>query len=131
MASSAYVVPCCQVTPTAPYPVTGSGRLVTSLAPLGLITERAISPFGAIRAPAGAVSEYSFTFGSTAAVGTAEGTAAARAYAAIGAAVLPAALPTGCRTTTFREITPAAGVRMASTTPSARSCWHTVTKRAW
>jgi hypothetical protein len=124
------VRPGCQVTPIAPYPVTGSGRLVTWLAPSDRITERAWSRPGAIRAPAGAVNEYSSTFASTASVGTFDGSIAAWAYSAIGAAG-PSVRPTRRSGTTSSEITPAAGVSTARTTPSASNCWQTVTKRAW
>ncbi len=74
MASSATVSPCSQVTPTAPYPVTGCGVLTTLAPPPATRRLVASSAPGAIRAPAGALSEYSLTTGST----TWSGTSAAR-----------------------------------------------------
>ncbi len=64
-------MPCSQVIPTAPYPVTGCGWLISS-DPAEVRREVDFRLPGATRAPAGAVSEYSFTVGSTTSSGTAD-----------------------------------------------------------
>ena len=134
--SSATSAPAFQVTPTAPYPVTGSGVLTTWLPPssapiLVRALQRARRHLARSR-PRG-VSWYSSTSASTGAVGTTDVCCVSRVYAANAATGRP---PAACceawraPRTTSRLITVAAGVSTASTTPRASSCWQAVTKRA-
>lgn len=75
---------------------------------------------------AGAVSGYSVTSGSTSAVGTVADCSATSASAVRAPAV---AAPSGCAGRTSMVTVRAAGVRTATTTASANSCWHSVTNR--